>query len=728
MSKLRHHPTPVFALSLITAATLVACGGSDKDDSPPPPAASLLAGTAAVGAPMAGASITVVDSDPTTTDPAAVTADAEGRFTVDVSGLVAPLLLRASGTVDGEPVQHSAVVPAVAAGETGTANVTPLTTAVAALAAPGGDPAALADPAVLAAAGDAATAATTLLLATLATDAGTAALLPDGFDPLRTTFTADGTGADAVLHRVAVTLDAGGVTLRNLAAAAGDGGAAPPVVLTADTTAAPTLPASVPADHLPTAVELAALGARWETCLALPVAQRVTLDSEGTVTAVAETCRIATANFRSQGRDYAAEVGQNVLARNLLTGARVGAGSVVLSLPALGITDPKVFKHPVCNEAPCVIARWPLVTASGQPTSSEWVLGKVDGQWAFVGNQRPYNAYVQTRLKRKLNLNRTGAEAADASYYLQDRYETTLRLIFDLSTGDTSDVRAVRWTGPGLPAAGVTMFRSQRCGMDDRMAMGYQNGSTRVVGGSQDGVLQWWTSGSASEFTLGAARLDGSALALPVPQADATAVRNQDFSPTAFADLTVTVPDWAQYKLEIFRFSSASDEPDEVLLLRTGAGAENPAAGVQATWPELDASIAEALLKPGAPEVMDTSGVLRWTLPAGQYVTSGYLFGQNFATLSNGQDAPASYGLRGRVDHEPAAYGDTSAAAWRLASPDSGTALSPSTENSGSNPNPRCEVAQVPALTESTSDYREIGLMMRGADRKVRQGIWFWDN
>ncbi|RVT52804.1 carboxypeptidase-like regulatory domain-containing protein [Rubrivivax albus] len=722
----RHHRTPL-ALSLIAAATLAACGGSGKD-TPPPPAATLLQGTAAIGAPMAGASITVVDSDPATADPAAVTADADGRFSIDVSGLVAPLLLRASGTVDGEPVQHSAVVPSVTANQTGTANVTPLTTAIAALAAPGADPAALADPATLAGAAEAATAATTMLLATLATDSGTAALLPAGFDPLSTAFAADGTGADALLHRIAVAVGDGGVTLRNLAAAAGDGGAAPPVVLTADTTEAPTLPASVPADNLPSAADLATLGARWETCLALPVAERVTLDAEGQVTAVAETCRITVADWRSQGRSYAADVGQNVLAEGLLTGARVGAGSVVLALPPLAITDPKVFKHPYCNDSPCVIARWPMVTASGQPTSSEWVLGKVDGQWAFVGNQRPYNAYVQTRLKRKLNVNRAGAEAPDASYFLQDRYETVLRLIFDLSTGDTSDVRAVRWTGPGLPAAGVTMFRSQRCGTDDRMAMGYQNGSTRVIGGPDDGLRQWWTTGSASEFVLGAARLDGTALALPVPQADATAVRNQDFSPTAFGDLTTTVPDWAQYQLEIFRYSSASDEPDEVLLLRTGPGAENPSAGVQAVWPDLDPTIAEAMLKPGAPEVMDTDSVLRWTIPAGHYVSSGYLFGQDFATLSNGQDAAASYSLRGRVDYEPAAYGDTSAPAWRLASPVAGTALSPNTENSGSNPNPRCDVAKVPALTERTSDYREIGLMVRAGDRKVRQGVWFWDN
>jgi hypothetical protein len=48
--------------------------------------------------------------------------------------------------------------------------------------------------------------------------------------------------------------------------------------------------------------------------------------------------------------------------------------------------------------------------------------------------------------------------------------------------------------------------------------------------------------------------------------------------------------------------------------------------------------------------------------------------------------------------------------------------------NSGTNPNPRCGTAQLPALTSNISDYREVGLFVRGADRQVRQAIWFWDN
>ncbi|MCP5284969.1 MAG: hypothetical protein H6933_08720 [Burkholderiaceae bacterium] len=460
------------------------------------------------------------------------------------------------------------------------------------------------------------------------------------------------------------------------------------------------------------------------------MAERVTRDGSGTVTAVLGACDFTIANWRSNGRSFKDDVGQFTLTENFLTGARVGAGSVLLALAPQGHTDPKVFNHPYCNDGPCAVVRWPLVTASGRPTTSDWVLGKVDGRWDFVGNQRPYRLFVEARLNRKLNVNRDGPAAGHTAhpYFFQDRHESLLRLNFNLSTGDTADVRAVRWTGPGLPAAGVVQVRSQRCGTGDRMVISNQVGSTRVIGGSSHGALQWWTSGSSAEFVLAAEKPNGTVVETPLPANTDTGASFLDFSPVRFDDLTTAVPSWSIYKVEIFRFSSNSDVPDQIVYLGIGAGPENPSAGPSVAWPTLDPAIAEARLKPGASEVMDFASVLNWTVPEGSYVTSGYLFGQNFKTVSNGQDAAASYALRGRVDYLPAAYGDTTATGWRLASPVAGAALSPNTESSGSNPNPRCGTARLPALTSTTSDYREIGIFTRSADRQLRQGIWFWDN
>ena len=59
-----------------------------------------------------------------------------------------------------------------------------------------------------------------------------ASLLGDGFNPLTTPFTANGSGIDSVLDQVAVEVGTGGVVITNLTAPNSDSGAPPaPAVL-----------------------------------------------------------------------------------------------------------------------------------------------------------------------------------------------------------------------------------------------------------------------------------------------------------------------------------------------------------------------------------------------------------------------------------------------------------------------------------------------------------------
>lgn len=729
--------------SLAALTLLAACGGGDSPAPPPPPpppppaSSTQLSGIAAVGAALAGASITVTDADAGTADPAAVVSAADGRYTVDVTGLQAPLLVRASGSVDGQPVVHWAVVPAVSGGGN-TANVTPLTSAIAALVAPGGDPAALAPAPSLAANGTAARVgnATTLLLNTLNSDGPTAALLGGGFQPLSTAFTANGEGIDLALDRLHVAWSAGGVTVTNQVAPVTADGAPAAVTLTAAQAAtpgtAPPLPASAAASDLPTAADLAALGARLEACLALPVASRVTLDAAGTVTAVSATCNFAPADWRSNGRNWAQDLGQFTFAKNLLSGARVGRGVVALALAPEGRTAPHEFKHPYCNDGPCVVVRYPLTTAGGRATSLDWVLGRVADEWNFVGNQRPFRAFVEPRLYRKINSNRSGAGSGSTvnPYFLADRFESALRLNFDLSVADTAGVRAVRVTGPGLPSAGMVLFRSQACGTADRMGISQQNGSTRVVGTS---TFQMWTFATGNDVFIDAANLDGSALAMPVPVISGSSASFQTFAPAPVADAARVIPAWASHKWEVFHYDTPSDEPDLVFYTRTSVAAENAAAGTGKAWPELAPELVSSLLVPGASGAGALSGLahsVSWSLPGSQYVGSGYVFGANFATATNVQGETAGYGLRTLLYLEPTAYGDLSASGWRHGDIDAGTSLSSVTQTMGSNPNPRCEGRgnEVVALTSNVNDYREIGLFTRDSQRRQQAAVWFWDN
>lgn len=733
-------------LALVTAlaaALAEACGGgggggdspSPPPPPPPPPAPTVLKGVAAVGAPLAGATITVIDGDSTTADPAAVTAGSDGSYTINVSGLKAPLVVKASGTVEGAPVQSLAVVPALTANADNTANVTPLTNAVAALVAPGGDPQALLTPATLAANGTPAKVANAaaLVVNTLATDTQIAAALGANFNPLSTPFTANGSGIDGVLDALSVDVTPAGVSITNLAAPVGSSGQPAAVTLTpaqaATPTVVPTLPSSAGAGNVPTAAELAALGAKIDACLALPLAQRVTQDAGGTVTAVLPTCNFAPNDWRSNGRTWAQEVGQYTFAKPQFSGARIGKGSVVLTLAPENETDAKTFKHPYCNSGPCVVVRYPVTHASGRVSSGDWVLGKVGGAWNFVGNQRPYRVFVEPRLNRYINANRDGAAPGNTAeaYFFADRYESVLRLVFDLNSPGQEDVRNARITGPGLPAAGVVLARSQRCATDDRLAIVYQNGATRTPNGS----LLFWSGGSAADFVLDAARLDGSALTMPTPVLNNTTVSNQNYAPAPVANQSTAIPAWSRYKVEIFRFSSASDVPDEVINLRISTPAENAANGTTKPWPTLADSFINDFLKPtGAQSTAVTAvgGSLNWAAASGSYVGSGWLFGQNFATATNSENETATFAKRGRLDYEPAAYGDTSAAATAFADPRAGTSMSSFTSSSGTNPNPRCAQASVVALTTSISDYREAGLSFRGSDRKLYNAIWMWDN
>ncbi len=203
---LRGQP-PTAKLSVLFAATLavVACGSGGDDPAPPPAPVTTLTGVVASGAAVPGATVTISDASATTANVSA-TSGADGSYSADVTALTAPLLVTATGTLNGEAVSLAAVVPAAAVtgAASNTANVTSLTNAIAALIAPAGNIGALTDPAALTAAATEAgvTNASQLVVNTLRTDPVTNAALGDGFDPLRTAFSANGSGVDGCSIRL----------------------------------------------------------------------------------------------------------------------------------------------------------------------------------------------------------------------------------------------------------------------------------------------------------------------------------------------------------------------------------------------------------------------------------------------------------------------------------------------------------------------------------------------
>lgn len=110
------------ALPLSAVLVLSGCGGGGGDSSPP--AARTISGTAAAGAPIVG-TVSVRDSS---TNPQPVRTGipiaADGKYSVDVTGLTAPFAFLADGTVGGKRVQlYSAAISDVDS----TINITPFT-------------------------------------------------------------------------------------------------------------------------------------------------------------------------------------------------------------------------------------------------------------------------------------------------------------------------------------------------------------------------------------------------------------------------------------------------------------------------------------------------------------------------------------------------------------------------------------------------------------------------
>jgi hypothetical protein len=731
------------ALAVASATLMYACGGSDSSSPvaappPPPPAPTLLQGVVATGAALIGANIVVRDVDAATAD-VTTTSSATGSYSADVSELKPPFVVTATGLLNGDEVRIVALVPTVTSNSNNVGNVTSLTNAVATLVAPGGDVLALNTPATLAANATSAKVdnASSLIVNTLRTDPVLAAKLGTGFNPLTTAFTANGTGIDSVLDQLEIIAGSAGVSISNLAAPiAADGAAAPPILLTAAQAATPntvpTLPSSSSAGSLPTTAEMTVLARKYETCLALPVAQRVTIDSAGTATAVSATCNYAPGTWKSMGRNWVQELGQFTFALDSYTGAKAGVPFVAAVFPATNYAGPTEFKHPVCNTSTCVVMNIPMTSASGRPFTSGWVLGKIAGAWDFVGNQRPYRVYVEQRLARKLAMNTVLATANPGNYNLKDRYESAIRLGFDLTVGPTAatNVRAVRWTGPGLPSAGVVQHRSQRCGTDDRMTITNQEGLLTVNNAATGDQL--WNNIGVNDFIVSAANLDGTPVTRPSPTsnwATNASPNNQDMSAT---DVTSSIPAWSIYKAEIFYFSNASAVADEIVYVRTDTPYEAASEGKNKSWPSLAASFATAYLTPtgaNAASISSLAQTMTWTNPTGGYVGSSYLFAQNSINTSNGTgDPPATYTRRTRLDFRPIVFGDSTASGKEFASVVAGTALSSSTQTIASNPNPRCTNPDLTPLETVNFAYREAGLIFRGSDRKIYNAITFWSN
>jgi hypothetical protein len=451
-------------------AWLAACGGGGGSAITTPPATAALIGTAAIGAALANAAVSVTDrtgasacsNDPVTTGPTGnyrcvLSSASQAPFAVvvtDPDGLVNPMI--------------SIVATKPTTGSESTANVTPLTTAIAAQLDINRDPfALLKDPAALAAVDLSALAAVKANVVTqLAAVLQSAGVDPATFDPVTTPFVGgSGTGADQMLDQIRITFDNGAPTIANVL-----NPNAPSVPLAGTSTASiPTVSTSV----VTTAFSLSELDfakTELERCFAVPSATRapnpdtvnrrlqgVSPECENFVASAGDAPNVDI-DFRNSGYD------PEVYFYSLLTsadmdGARFNLPELMRYVPRTDGRDEALLNIKFRDRNGFTDNR--ILNAKKFPGSRP-----SGSQWWLIGNQRPIDAYIRAAIRQREQL--IPQSILDSSTLFNNaarsRFEVGLEIfVHRPNNGGTVNnvnnpnnlVRYVRVRGPGLPTNGL---------------------------------------------------------------------------------------------------------------------------------------------------------------------------------------------------------------------------------------------------------------------------------
>lgn len=404
------------AVAAIAVSVLAACGGGGGSNSTTASATSnatptSLAGTVAVGGAISGANITVIDANGKSVS---TTSDASGNYTVSLSGLTAPLLIVASDPTGVHPTLAS-VVASVPKGTTAPVigNVTTLTTAVAALLTTSGNTLELAGSGSLSSLAQTSsiTAAIAKLNTALSNILPANGLNAASFDPVGTAFTANQTGADAVIDAVQVVpAPTGGTQLIS--------SAAPTSGITLNQAATVSTPLAAP-----------------------PVAANY-LSS-----LVAELGQCLSGNSTSCGQAIDANYEDNGFTSFTAAHTQIAASGVTLGVP-----QTLEFLNGSGGTQQALVS-FPYTTSGGVAGTVVTVVQRTgSGTWDIVGNQQPYNVTISSYLSKWQFLDPTNAQYS--------RYEAGLGISIPVGGPNPANLAVASVTGPGINGALYLVPRS----------------------------------------------------------------------------------------------------------------------------------------------------------------------------------------------------------------------------------------------------------------------------
>ncbi|WP_179401139.1 carboxypeptidase-like regulatory domain-containing protein [Burkholderia guangdongensis] len=474
--------------AIASACALVACGGGSNSGGGSTAAQNAsIQGTVASGNAVPNALVAATDVHGAT---ASATADANGNYTLDTTKLSAPVALVATDPT-GLVGQMVTVLPSLpAAGGTSVANVTTLTTALAALQTPDGNaldfvtsgaPASLASLASITPAGAQKASAT---LDTYLGNLLSANGVTGTFDAVSTPFTANHTGADAVIDLVQIeqqgtatylasklplpagtTQGAGFLTLST----AGENSPPPPL-------AAP--PAAFATNFSNLSAYLAALAPAMTACL--------TGANSSACSAVFDAAYLD--NGYTNIQQFDTDLKSTSLA--------LGTPQIVL-LAADGSSA--TIRVPYSLGTGTSASQFMFATRVQAVSKTITLPGGAQVAWDVIGNQLKYDISAQTRVTRRMFfdtfVNSTGS--ADVNFY-----DAGVNLNVNLLGPNGTNLYSALVTGPGLPSGGLYMMRTSVVGDNALTIPGTQPSSppkSPALAGNSTNEFRWsWATVSPS--------------------------------------------------------------------------------------------------------------------------------------------------------------------------------------------------------------------------------------
>ena len=402
-----------------------------------------ISGVAATGSAMSAATITLTDSTGKTVT---TTAGDDGSFSFDdLSSYAAPYQLTASVLMGEKNVTHYSIVASLPNSGVNTVNVNQLTSAVVALVAPTGtvsDLTASQLSGITKSQVDAALSKVQSVIAPVAANITDA----NNFNPITSTFAANGKGPDALLDHISVNIRSDGVDLANkMAVASGESTAAASSSLTKGGSTSPTPLATGDAVDL-SKIDL--LVEQFKKCFAVPYTSRLTNKTPTSATLHADCQGIATSDYLHNGNTF------------------MSRWAGMLNTQYADSTS-KIFRPEMrlrLGSNPDTIAmNFNMTDNQGNGyTMPEVIQRQKDGTWKLYGNQRQINAFIEANQTHYIDLTpNTAYNNVNFS-----RVESGFRIYVDprvtFNSGGTPTNQAIDLSrNDGTSASSWSTFRNQ---------------------------------------------------------------------------------------------------------------------------------------------------------------------------------------------------------------------------------------------------------------------------